>query len=395
MTKPLSRNELAAVGATDAELARALVAKARAAMRGLSGASQQALDECVTALAWSHYRIEAATELAEIAVRDTGLGNAADKIEKVRRKTFGTLRDLSRVKSTGIIEELPALGLVKYAKPVGVVAALCPTTNPASTAVNKAMMAVKGGNAIVLAPSPSAWTTIARSAELMRDALAKIGRPADLVQILPRPVTKLRTDALMAACDLVVATGSADNVRRAYQSGTPAIGVGTGNVPVIVDSSADVAGAARKIAASKIFDNATSCSSENAVIVLAGVYDAALTALADEGGYLAGESEKRAIAATLWQDGTLNRELIAKGADLFARLCGLPREAGAARFFIRARRSIPRRRARGVQPGPSAGDERPGALGWVIKRAGPVSYPSPVKQFACRCQPKKRRPGLS
>ena len=209
MTKPLSRNELAVVGATDAELARALVAKARAAMGELSGASQQALDECVTALAWSHYQIEAATELAEIAVRDTGLGNVADKTEKVRRKTFGTLRDLSRVKSTGVIEESSSLGLVKFAKPVGVVAALCPTTNPASTAVNKAMMALKGGNAIVLAPSPSGWTTIARSAELMRDALEKIGRPADLVQVLPRPVTKPRTDALMAACDLVVATGTA------------------------------------------------------------------------------------------------------------------------------------------------------------------------------------------
>ena len=334
MTKPLSRNELAAVGATDADLSRALVANARAAMAELCGASQQALDECVTALAWSHYRIEAATELAEIAVRDAGLGNVADKIEKVRRKTFGTLRDLSRVKSTGVIEENPSLGLVKYAKPVGVVAALCPTTNPASTAVNKAMMAIKGGNAVVLAPSPSGWTTIARSAELMQDALAKIGRPADLVQILPRPVTKRRTDALMAACDLVVATGSADNVRRAYQSGTPAIGVGTGNVPVIVDSSADIAAAARKIAASKTFDNATSCSSENAVIVLADVYDAALKALAQEGGYLAGELEKRAIATALWRDGTLNRDLIAKDANVFARLCGLPREAVAARFFM-------------------------------------------------------------
>lgn len=334
MTKPLSRNELAVVGATDAELARALVAKARAAMGELSGASQQALDECVTALAWSHYQIEAATELAEIAVRDTGLGNVADKTEKVRRKTFGTLRDLSRVKSTGVIEESSSLGLVKFAKPVGVVAALCPTTNPASTAVNKAMMALKGGNAIVLAPSPSGWTTIARSAELMRDALEKIGRPADLVQVLPRPVTKPRTDALMAACDLVVATGSADNVRRAYQSGTPAIGVGTGNVPVIIDSSADVAGATRKIAASKTFDNATSCSSENAVIVLTDVYDAALKALAQEGGYLASESEKCAIAAKLWQDGALNRDLIAKDACLFARACGLSREAETARFFM-------------------------------------------------------------
>lgn len=334
MSKAMSKDEITKVGATDVELAAAFVAKARAAMARLGNASQRTLDDCVAALAWSHYRIENATALAEIAVRDTSLGNVADKIEKVRRKTFGTLRDLSRVRSTGVIEELPALGLVKFAKPVGVVAALCPTTNPASTAVNKAMMAAKGGNAIVLAPSLSAWTTIARSAEFMRDALAKIGQPADLVQILPRPVTKPRTDALMAACDLVVATGSADNVRRAYASGRPAIGVGTGNVPVIVDSSADIGDAARMIAASKSFDNATSCSSENSVVVLADVYDEALDALVREGGYRTGESEKHAITAKLWQGGALNRDLIARDAPVFARACGLPKAAAAARFFL-------------------------------------------------------------
>ena len=284
MAKPLTKDQLSLHGTGDAELAAALVARARAAMREIAGASQGKLDECVTALAWSHYRLENAKELAEIAVRDTGLGNVADKIEKIRRKTFGTLRDLSRVKSTGAIEELPQLGLVKYAKPVGVVAALTPSTNPASTAINKAMMAVKGGNAIVVAPSPKGWTATARSVELMRAELARAGLPADLVQVLPRPVAKARTDALIAACDLVVASGSADNVRRAYASGKPAIGVGTGNVPVIIDSSANVADAARKIAASKTFDNATSCSSENAVIVLADVYDAALKALVPKAG---------------------------------------------------------------------------------------------------------------
>jgi sulfoacetaldehyde dehydrogenase len=334
MSKVLSREQLNVLGATDEEIAAILAARGSKAMAEIARVSQEDLDEMVMALAWSHYEESNARELAELAARDTGLGNAADKIEKVRRKTFGALRDLSRVKSTGVIEELPELGLVKFAKPVGVVAALCPTTNPASTAVNKAMMAVKGGNAIVLAPSPLGWTTVARSAELMRAALAKIGRPSDLVQTLPRPVAKSRTDALMKACDLVVATGSADNVRRAYLSGTPAIGVGTGNVPVIVDSSADVAAAARKIAASKTFDFATSCSSENSLLILADVYDAAVAALISEGGYLASESEKRAIREKLWVNGQLNRDLIARGADVFARECGLSAAAAQARFLM-------------------------------------------------------------
>jgi len=334
MASALSRDALSGLDAGDAGLVETLVSRARAAMTALEGAPQARLDEAVTALAWSHCRMEAARDLAEIAVRDTGLGNVADKIEKVRRKTFGTLRDLSRVKSTGVIEEIPELGLVKFAKPVGVVAALTPSTNPASTAVNKAMMAVKGGNAIVLAPSPLGWTTTARSAGLMRAELARAGLPADLVQVLPRPVAKARTGALMAACDLVVATGSADNVRRAYASGKPAIGVGIGNVPVIVDSSADVAAAARKIAASKTFDNATSCSSENALVVLADVYDATLAALRAEGGYLAGDAEKRAIAARLWEGGELNRALIARDAAVVAAACGLPGAARGARFFM-------------------------------------------------------------
>ena len=187
MSKPLSRSELEA---GDAELAASLVSRGRAAMAEIDNVGQPGLDEAVTALAWSHYRPENAQELAETAVRSTGLGNVSDKIEKIRRKTFGTLRDLSRVKSTGVIEEITERGVVKFAKPVGVVAAICPSTNPASTAVNKAMMAIKGGNAIVLAPSPLGWTTTARSAELMREELARTGKPVDLIQVLPQPVVK-------------------------------------------------------------------------------------------------------------------------------------------------------------------------------------------------------------
>src|SRR3989338_2869639 len=256
-----------------------LVGKARAAMAAFAGASQETVDDAVRALAWAIYEPGRAKALAQMAVKDTGLGNVPDKITKNQRKTFGTLRDLLRARTVGIIEEDPKRGIVKYAKPVGVVGAICPSTNPAATPANKAMMAVKGRNAIVIAPSPAGRGTTGRVVEMMRNELTRAGHPADLVQVLPPPVSKSLTQALMEACDLVVVTGSQDNVRRAYRSGKPAIGVGTGNVPVIVDSSADLAAAAAKICASKIFDNATSCSSENALIVLDDVYDAAIAAL--------------------------------------------------------------------------------------------------------------------
>lgn len=326
--------EKSGTDAAAAEVVAALVRKARRAIADFHGADQARVDEAVTALAWSIYEPGRARELAELAVKDTGLGNVASKIVKNQRKTFGTLRDLLRVRTVGVIEEDKAKGIVKYAKPVGVVGAVVPSTNPAATPVNKAMMAVKGRNAIVIAPSPAGAGTTARAVHYMRAELARVGAPADLVQVLPSPASKELTQALMAAVDLVVATGSQDNVRRAYASGTPAIGVGTGNVPVIIDASADLDDAAAKIAASKTFDNATSCSSENSVVIVDAVYDAALRALERAGGYLASADEKRGIERALWVDGRLNRRVIAKDAAVFAREAGLGPAAAQARFFM-------------------------------------------------------------
>ena len=203
---------------------------ARAAMAEFADADQTCVDEAVTALAWSIYEPGRARELAELAVEDTGLGNVASKIMKNQRKTFGCLRDLMRVKSVGIIEEDPARGIIKYAKPVGVVAAVSPSTNPAATPVNKSMFAVKGRNAVIVAPSPAGLATTTRTVNYMRAELKKVGAPEDLVQVLPAPVNKALTQELMEQADLVVVTGSQNNVRRAYSSGTPAIGVGAGNV---------------------------------------------------------------------------------------------------------------------------------------------------------------------
>ena len=319
---------------TEAAVVADIVGRGRRAMEGLDGADQARIDEGVTALAWSIYKPENAKALAELAVTDTGLGNVPDKIVKNRRKTFGALRDLMRVTTVGVIEEDRARGVVKFAKPVGVVAAVCPSTNPAATPINKAMMAVKGRNAVVVAPSPSGWKTAALAVDLARVELAKIGFPLDLVQVLPDPITKARTQALMEAVDLVVVTGSRNNVRRAYSSGTPAIGVGPGNVPVIIDSSADVVDAANKIGASKTFDNATSCSSENALVILDDVYDSAVAALEGAGGYRASPEEKTRIVAAHWVDGKLNPDVIARDAAAIAGLFGLPETARSKRFIM-------------------------------------------------------------
>jgi sulfoacetaldehyde dehydrogenase len=311
-----------------------LVRRARTAMKAFASADQARVDEAVTALAWSLYNPAHAKELAELAVVDTKLGNVPDKIIKKTRKTFGTLRDLLRVKSVGIIEEDKKLGVTKWAKPVGVVCAITPSTNPGATPVNKAMMAIKGRNAIIIASSPAGMKTTGRAVDYMRAELKKIGLPEDLVQILPPPASKDMTQALMKAADLIVATGSQDNVRRAYSSGTPAIGVGAGNVPVIIDETADLDDAAAKICASKIFDNSTSCSSENSVIIVDAVYDQAVAALERAGGYMASGAEKAKIQAALWPDGKLSRTLIARDADVFARGCGLPAAAEAKKFFM-------------------------------------------------------------
>ncbi len=316
------------------EVIAGLVARARSAMAIFADADQARVDEAVTALAWSIYEPARARELAALAVEDTGLGNVESKITKNQRKTFGCLRDLSRVKSVGVIEEIPEKGLVKYAKPVGVVAAVTPSTNPAATPVNKAMFAVKGRNAVIIAPSPAGLQTTTRTVDYMRAELEKIGLPADLVQVLPPPVNKALTQELMYAADLVVVTGSQNNVRRAYSSGTPAIGVGAGNVPVVIDETADFKDAAEKICASKIFDNATSCSSENSLIILDSVYDQAIEALKQAGGYLCSAEEKEKVRARLWVDGHLNRRVIAKDAAVLAEVFDLGEGAAEAKFFM-------------------------------------------------------------
>jgi sulfoacetaldehyde dehydrogenase len=321
-----------------------LMARARAAMaayaREIHAHGQARVDEAVTALAWSIYKPENARRLAEIAVEVTGIGDVDSKITKNQRKTFGTLRDLLRVKSTGVIENIPEKGLVLYAKPVGVVGAVTPSTNPSATPVNKAMMALKGGNAIIIAPPPTAWAATKPTVDGMRAALEKIGLPADLVQILPSPVTREATTQLMEAVDLVVVTGSQVNVRQGYKSGKPALGVGLGNAPVILDDSADLDEAANLIMQSKTFDHATSCSSENALVIVDAVYDKAIAALEKQGGYMASAPETKRIVERLWQDGKLNRAVIAQGPQALIDVFELSPKAKGCKFVMVAETGI-------------------------------------------------------
>lgn len=304
----------------------AVVRRARDAQQRFAGFTQEQVDETVTALAWSIVEESNNHALSLLAVRETGLGKVADKMVKNRRKTLGLLRDLSRARTIGVIGEDPRRGITEIGRPVGVVGAIVPSTNPVATPVNKTLNALKCANAIVLAPSPKGQVVCEQVVKLMRGELRRVGAPEDLIQCLPAPVSKDSTQELMRQVDLVVATGSQSNVRAAYRSGTPAIGVGAGNVPVIVDDTADTEAAAAKIAASKAFDNATSCSSENSLIVVDSVFQPLLEALAAQGGVLLDDNEKQSLQRVMWVGGRLNREIVAQTASVIARLAELGRE---------------------------------------------------------------------
>ena len=311
-----------------------MVRRARTAQAEFANYSQERVDHVVAAVAWAIAEPGRALELAEVAVRDTGLGNVEDKTLKNQRKTMGTLRDLTGAKSVGVIGEDRETGITEYAKPMGVVVAVCPSTNPAATPANKTMMVLKGGNAVILSPSPKGASTCALLVRHIHEQFDRLGVPRDLVQYTAAP-SKALTFELMRQADFVVVTGSQKNVRAAYSSGTPAIGVGVGNAPVIIDADADLAEAAAKIRASKTFDYATSCSSENSVHIHADVYDAAIEALRSQGAYLLSADEKRRLQQVMWPDGKLSPEVTAQPPGKIAALAGLNRQgAHDAEFFL-------------------------------------------------------------
>ena len=299
-----------------------LVAKVRNAQRVYETWSQEQVDIAVTAAGWAIIEPARNRELAELAVADTGIGNVEDKFRKNYRKTLGLLRDLAGAKSVGVIAENPALGLIEIARPVGVVCAITPSTNPGATPANKIINALKGRNAVIVAPSPKGWSTADRLISFIHEQFDRIGAPRDLVQLLPAPISKQSTAELMRQCDLVVTTGSQANVRAAYTCGTPAFGVGAGNVAGIVDETADLDAAAERVLRSKTFDNATSCSSENSLVIVAAVRDRMLAALAARGAVLLNETQKTALQKLMWPEHKLSTAVTGKSARVIAESAG-------------------------------------------------------------------------
>ena len=299
-----------------------LVARSRAAQKQIEHYTQEQVDELITAMVYAVAREDRSEEIAQFTVDETRLGNYEGKYLKIHRKTRATLMDIIDDKSVGIIEEDPARNIVKIAKPVGVIGALSPSTNPEATPVIKGIHAVKGRNSIIVAPHPRAKLTNKKICDYMRDALRRCGAPEDLVLYIETPSLEL-TNELMAQCDRILATGGGAMVTAAYSSGTPALGVGVGNACITVDDTADLDEAAEKIRISKTLDLAASCSSDNSVLAFASIYDELLEKLLHEGGYLLNEEEKTKLQNTIWHDGHLNTDIVAQPAHKIAGMAGI------------------------------------------------------------------------
>lgn len=306
--------------AARAEIA-AMMERARAAQAQIADYTQEQVDELITAMVWAVAREDRSEEIARFTVEETQLGNYEGKYLKIHRKTRATLMDIIDDKSVGVIEEIPERNIVKIAKPVGVIGALSPSTNPEATPVIKAISAVKGRNAIIIAPHPRAKLTNKKICDYMREAIVAMGAPADLVQSIDVPSLD-KTNELMRQCDRVLATGGEAMVGAAYSSGTPALGVGVGNAVITVDDSADLDEAADKIRTSKTLDLAASCSSDNSVLVFESIYDEFLEKLKHEGGYVLSPEQKNKLQRVLWQDGHINAKIVAQPAATIAGQAG-------------------------------------------------------------------------
>ena len=310
----------------------ALVARSRAAQQQIEHYTQAQVDELIRAMVWSVAREDVAKKIAQFTVDETQLGNYEGKFLKIFRKTRATLMDIIDDKSVGVIEEDRERNIVKIAKPVGVIGALSPSTNPEATPVIKAISAIKGRNSIIVAPHPRAKLTNKMICDLMREAIVAMGAPADLVISIDVP-SVAKTNELMKQCDRVLATGGSAMVEAAYSSGTPALGVGVGNAVITVDDTADLDDAAEKIRISKTLDYAASCSSDNSVILLDSIYDEMLAKLQAQGGYILNEEQKAKLQAAIWVDGAINAKVVAQPANFIADYAGFEVPEGT-QFFI-------------------------------------------------------------
>ncbi|WP_374412294.1 aldehyde dehydrogenase family protein [Novosphingobium colocasiae] len=324
--------ELIAETPVAAEVAE-LVARSRAAQAQIADYTQEQVDRLIRGMVYAVARPGMDEEIARETVEETQLGNYEGKFKKISVKTRATLYDIIDDKSVGIIEELPERNIVKIAKPIGVIGALSPSTNPEATPVIKAISAVKGRNSIIVCPHPRAKFINAKICGLMRDALVKMGAPADLVIAIEQPSVE-KTNEVMKQCDRILATGGGAMVTAAYSSGTPALGVGVGNAVITVDETADLDDAAAKILLSKTLDNAASCSSDNSVILVDAIYDKMLAKLIEKGGFIIEGANKTKLQNAIWEDGEhINAKVVAQPAEFIANYAGFEIPEGT-QFFI-------------------------------------------------------------
>jgi len=313
--------------------AQSLLQRARAAMAQADGYDQERVDRLCRAVAWATANEDTFGRLTRMTVEESGMGSA-EGVPARRWKILGILRDALRTKSVGIIEEIPEKGIVKYAKPVGVIAGVLPVTNPLVTMVNMTINALKCRDAVIFSPHPLSKKTALEVTRVLRAALANQGAPEDLVLCLPRPSIPLAQE-LMSICDLTIATGGAAMVKAAYGAGKPAYGVGAGNATVVIDETADIADAARNTRISKTQNHGSGCSCDGNLLVEASVYERFVQALQSEGGYLVSDREKTLLAAAMWDaTGRRTTDTIARPARAIAARAGFELPEGRAFIIV-------------------------------------------------------------
>jgi sulfoacetaldehyde dehydrogenase len=308
-----------------------MIARARAAMSAVADYDQPRVDRLCQALGWATANEKTFNRIVAMSIEESRLGDPEGRKSK-RMKILGVLRDALRQKSTGVIEEIPERGIVKYAKPAGVIASLVPTTNPELTPPYTGIYALKCLDAVIFSPHPRSKRTTFEMVRVMREALHRQGAPADLFQCIENPSVAL-TQYLMAHCDLTLATGGQPMVRAAYSSGRPAYGVGAGNSTMVIDETADLDIAARNTRMSKTSDFGSGCSADGNILIDSRIYKAFVAALVSEGGYLANRSEAAAIEKVMWDgDGHRLPETVACPPRQIAKAAGF--EIPPDRTFI-------------------------------------------------------------
>jgi sulfoacetaldehyde dehydrogenase len=286
------------------EMLDEMVARARVAADIIATYDQERVDRLCQAVAAAVCDMKVWANLADEAVDETGLGDKVTKRNK-RNKVKLILRDCLRQKSIGIIEELPEKGIVKYAKPVGVIATLVPTTNPCLTPAGQVVYAIKARDVLICSPHPRAKNVTNKCINIIREALVREGAPADIIQGIEQPSIAL-TQELMKRCDMVIATGGRPMVKSAYSSGVPAYGSGAGNATVIIDDTCNTPERQKEAASntriSKTSDFGSGCSCDGNLVIHESIYDGFVAALESEGAYLANEEEAEKLKAVLWDE---------------------------------------------------------------------------------------------